>query len=344
MRGEKGQALPLAIAALALGTMVITPFLGHASSSLIGSHVYEQGIAELYSGDAGIEYAIWSLQSGALEVSENTTETLPEFTINSQTVAVRVENTGSNIYRVTATATSADNHSTTIESYVMYGGGGWSSDGDIDGDTEGDIYIDGDASIGSNVTVDGSVYATGNVTLVNNAEVTGDVVAGGDLELSNNGVIGGDVSAGGDLTLNNNSEIGSLEVGGNVCAGGNVRLENNTIIYGSVVTTGNTDMNGNATIKGDVYIDNTIATIIIDNNARIEGSVYITGSITNKIQLANNARIYGDVYATGNINNIVREGNILGDVYENYTGEYPAHPDCLVMPEAGGGIGIVSWE
>lgn len=343
MNRQKGQALPLAIMALALGTLVITPFLGHASSSLTGSRLYEQGITELYSCDSGIEYAIWSLQNGELEVPEGEAETLPEFTINNKMVDVSVENLGLDIYLVTATATSEDGHSTTIESYVR-SGGGWSTDGDIGEDTEGDVYIDGDANIGGNVEVDGSVYATGDVTLGNNAEVTGDVVAEGEIELSNNAYIGGDVSSGGDLTLNNNSEIGSIEVGGDVCAGGTIYLANNTVIYGSVYTTGNIDMSGNAIIKGDVYIGNDIATIIIDNNARIEGNIYITGSVTSKIQLANNARIYEDVYATGTINNIVREGNILGDVYENYTGEYPPHPDCLEMPEPEGGTGIIMWD
>lgn len=343
MNSEKGQALPLAILALTIGTLVITPFLGHASSNLIGSRVYEQSLTELYSCDAGVEYAIWGLQSGTLEVTENTTEALPQFTINNKTVDVAVENLGSQIYLVTATATSDDGHSTTIESYVSYGGGGWSSDGDIDGDTEGDVYIDADADIDANVTVDGSVYATGNVTLGNNAEVTGDVVAEGDLELENNAVIGGDVSASGDLTLDNNSEIGSIEVGGNICAGGDITLDNNTVIYGSVYTTGNVYLNGNAIIKGDVFIGTDIATIILNNNAIIEGNVYITGSITSKIQLANNGRIYEDLYATGTINNIIREANILGDVYENYAGSYPPHPDCLVIPDPGG-TGIVSWE
>ena len=245
MNSEKGQALPLALIAMVVGALVIAPFLGNASSNLIGSRIYEQGMAELYSCDSGIEYAIWSLQSGALEVPEGETETLPEFTMNNKTVNVSVGNQGSEIYKVTATATSEDGHSTTIESYVL-SGGGWSSDGDIDGDTEGDAFIDGDANIASNVEVDGSVYATGNVSLGNNAEVTGDVIAEGEIELSNNGIIGGDVSAGGDLTLNNNSEIGSIEVGGNVCAGGDIYLENNTVIYGDVYTTGNIDMRGNA--------------------------------------------------------------------------------------------------
>jgi predicted acyltransferase (DUF342 family) len=342
MKSQRGQALPLAMMALLIGSLVISPFLSHASSNLIGSGVYEQGITERYSCDAGIEYAIWGLQSGTLDVEESATEVLPAFTINSKTVNVSVENQGSNIYLVIATATSDDGHSTTIESYVL-SGGGWSTDGDIDGDTEGDVYVDGNASIDGNVTVDGSVYATGDVTLGNNAEVTGDVITGGDLDLMNNGVIGGDVCVGGDLTLNNNSEIGSLEVGGDVCAAGNIILENNTVIYGSTYTTGNIDISGNAIIKGDVFAGNDIATIIIDNNARIEGSVYITGSITSKIQLANNARIYEDVYATGTINNIIRERNILGDIFEEYAGEYPEYPDCLVMPDSGGGTGIITW-
>ena len=344
MKGEKGQALPLAIAALAFGTLVITPFLGHASSSLIGSRTYEQGITERYGCDAGIEYAMWGLLSENLAVAENTTEALTPFTLNSKTVEVTVENLGSQIYLVTATATGDDGHSTTITSYVSHGGGSWTSDGDITGDSSGDVYVSGNTTIGSNVTLDGNLYSTGDVTLGNNAEVTGDVVAGGDLELSNNGVIGGDVSAGGDLTLGNNTAIGSLEVGGNVCAGGDVSILNGTTIYGSLYTTGNIYMSNGTTIKGDVFVGSDIASIILDNNATIEGSIYITGSITDVIQLANNARIYGDVYATGTINSIVRENRISGNVYENYTGEYPTHPDCLEMPDPGDGTGIVSWD
>jgi len=62
MNSEKGQALPLAIMALAFGMLVITPFLGHASSSLIGSRIYGQVITEGYSGDAGVEWALWRLK------------------------------------------------------------------------------------------------------------------------------------------------------------------------------------------------------------------------------------------------------------------------------------------
>ena len=58
---EKGQVLPLALIAMAVGTLVITPFLNHASSSFICSRSYGQILSEQYSCDAGVEHAIWRL-------------------------------------------------------------------------------------------------------------------------------------------------------------------------------------------------------------------------------------------------------------------------------------------
>jgi hypothetical protein len=66
MNGEKGQALPLAILALTIGTLLIAPFLGHASSSVIGSRTYADAIAYRNACDAGVEHAIWSLLWGGL--------------------------------------------------------------------------------------------------------------------------------------------------------------------------------------------------------------------------------------------------------------------------------------
>jgi len=71
MNDEKGQALPLVLLALAVGTLVIAPFLGQASSSLIGSRIYGEAITELYSCDAGIEWALWRLK-GNPELTTNT--------------------------------------------------------------------------------------------------------------------------------------------------------------------------------------------------------------------------------------------------------------------------------
>jgi hypothetical protein len=64
--GEKGQALVIVMALVAFGGLVISPFLGHAGTGLIGSRIYGEVISQQYSGDAGVEHAIWDLTYGDL--------------------------------------------------------------------------------------------------------------------------------------------------------------------------------------------------------------------------------------------------------------------------------------
>lgn len=98
MNSEKGQALPLALVALAAGMLIVTPFLGYASSSLIGSRTYQQGMLEQYAADAGVEYAAWQLKYNGLADSlttENPTAN-DSITVNNMTVNIvvtRVEET-----------------------------------------------------------------------------------------------------------------------------------------------------------------------------------------------------------------------------------------------------------
>jgi hypothetical protein len=63
---QNGLALPIVLACLALGALVIAPFLAHAGTNLISSQNYGQMINEMYSADAGIEHAIWSLTDNNL--------------------------------------------------------------------------------------------------------------------------------------------------------------------------------------------------------------------------------------------------------------------------------------
>ncbi|MHB8104644.1 MAG: hypothetical protein ACYDG5_03795 [Dehalococcoidales bacterium] len=91
---EKGQALPLAMMVLAIGTLLIAPFLGHASSSVIGSHTYADAIAYRNACDAGVEHAIWRLVYNDLGTSipnpgDHITYNLPE-TLNGVTPSVTV--------------------------------------------------------------------------------------------------------------------------------------------------------------------------------------------------------------------------------------------------------------
>ncbi|MFA4836697.1 MAG: hypothetical protein WC749_11590 [Dehalococcoidia bacterium] len=66
---EKGQILPLVLIALALGTLMVSPFLTRASTSLITSGKYAGAIDEQNAADSGVEYAIWQLTYDGLGAS-----------------------------------------------------------------------------------------------------------------------------------------------------------------------------------------------------------------------------------------------------------------------------------
>jgi hypothetical protein len=96
---ESGQALPLTLAALAIGALVIGPFLSQASTALIGSRTYNTLIKATYAADAGVEHAVWNLTDAGLaaalpNVGNNTTYSLPN-TVNGITPSITVTNTQS---------------------------------------------------------------------------------------------------------------------------------------------------------------------------------------------------------------------------------------------------------
>jgi hypothetical protein len=117
MNGEKGQALALVMIAVALGALVIPPFLGHVDSSLIGSRGYTEAIHSEYACDSGAEHAIWMLNN--TDLTENLTipgqtisYSLPE-TINDLATNITVSNSWQ--------AIATDN----FESGGWTGGTGW---------------------------------------------------------------------------------------------------------------------------------------------------------------------------------------------------------------------------
>jgi hypothetical protein len=63
---EHGQALPIVLAILSIGSLTIGPFLYHAGTNLIASTNYKEIINETYASEAGVEQAIWQLEYGTL--------------------------------------------------------------------------------------------------------------------------------------------------------------------------------------------------------------------------------------------------------------------------------------
>ena len=59
---EAGKSLPAALITLAVGSLLLTPFLSFVSARSLGSASSEAALDSKFSSDAGIEFAIWSLQ------------------------------------------------------------------------------------------------------------------------------------------------------------------------------------------------------------------------------------------------------------------------------------------
>lgn len=107
-KGEKGQALVITLFLVAIGGVVITPFLGHAGTSLIGSQIYRESISAQYSGDAGVEHAIWDLTYGDLttelpSIGDNVSYQLGE-AINGIIPDITVVRSGNLTYEITSLA------------------------------------------------------------------------------------------------------------------------------------------------------------------------------------------------------------------------------------------------
>jgi hypothetical protein len=58
---ESGRSLPAALITLAVGSLLLTPFLAFVSSRALGSRAAEDSLNSQYAADAGIEFGIWSV-------------------------------------------------------------------------------------------------------------------------------------------------------------------------------------------------------------------------------------------------------------------------------------------
>jgi len=61
LSAQEGRALALALVALAIGCLLIPPFLSYISTNLLASRATEEGMKEQYASDAGVEYTVWKL-------------------------------------------------------------------------------------------------------------------------------------------------------------------------------------------------------------------------------------------------------------------------------------------
>lgn len=88
LHNQVGQALPLALALLVVGSLMLAPAVSYAATSLKGSHIVQTGVNGIYAADAGVEKAFWYLNRGITPP-----EQLPE-TLNGMQVKVQAPGEG----------------------------------------------------------------------------------------------------------------------------------------------------------------------------------------------------------------------------------------------------------
>jgi hypothetical protein len=128
IRDEKGQTLILALILLIVGGLIIAPLLAYMNTGLLAGGVYERKAAELYAADAGVEDAVWKIQSNVTEVyylycgQGNHTLTYPKdddppIIVNGKNVEVTIAWVNNLTYQVESIATG-DGSGTRIEAYI----------------------------------------------------------------------------------------------------------------------------------------------------------------------------------------------------------------------------------
>ncbi len=193
---QEGRTLALALIVLAVGCLLIPPFLAHISTNLLAIRATEEGLNEQYAADAGVEDALYRLANGEPVGEPFNTPTL----VNGMPVTVTVEDEG-DYKKITSIAGG-----TTIVSYVQVAGGNsddssaFAAFGYAIGSLDGDIDLGGSSMVYSDnyPELDGSVYATGDVNLSGSAQVYGDATATGTVDTSGSSHIHGERAEGAD--------------------------------------------------------------------------------------------------------------------------------------------------
>lgn len=151
LSAQEGRALALTLIILAIGCLLIPPFLAYISTNLFASYATEEGMKEQYAADAGVEYGIGKLAhdpsflESMLTVGATATLTLPTPVNNISPITVTVTNSGTE-FRAGAG---------TFSSYVMWANSSTCTEWGIyipanDCKFVGDIHTNSDMKIDAN--------------------------------------------------------------------------------------------------------------------------------------------------------------------------------------------------
>ena len=259
IRDEKGSVLILVLVLLVVGGLILTPLLGLMSTGLLAGQVYEKKTAELYAADAGVEDAIWRIQSNNLTFDEDNHAHLGPLTVNGRSVQVEIyredldPTCGEELtYQILSTAATSDGgntaaivSATTVEAYLSVS------------------YLDFSSFL------DNAIVSDNSITVHNGLNVTGNVTSGGSVTFPGGGPedVDGTVTEGAKLDWPSSEALSAYYLN---------QVEDGVHYYGDTLI----DIDGADMDLGPLYIDGELE-IVNSNNTpatlTLTGTVYITG-------------------------------------------------------------------
>ena len=244
---EKGQALVLVLCFLALGGLTITNSLNFVTTCIDNVKIHKSQMVELYSADAGLEKAIWSLTRDEIEITPGENVTIAELLLNSKNVDVNIFNTyesGNRTFRITSTAFTGNRSGTTVKSYVeclisFFHIGPWDK-------------RPGKFELAENETYTGNLWLTEGNGLDSGGNMTGNIFAmEGNFIFHDGAIVIGDIY----LAVGNINIDSGAKIYGDICLGqGNITLDDEgTLIEGEIRVWGNVKIRTNSSVVGDIY-------------------------------------------------------------------------------------------
>ena len=119
LREQRGQVLPIALAMLATGSLVVVPILNLTETALRAGIRDESRMYEHYATNAGVMDAIREIITDNPQlpaVGANWTYSIPD--TNNRSVDIIISTIDSNNWKITSTATSGNGGSTELECYL----------------------------------------------------------------------------------------------------------------------------------------------------------------------------------------------------------------------------------
>ena len=371
---QRGFALVMVLAVLALGSLVIIPSLYLASTGTRATQRAKVQLLEQYTADAGVEHAIWNIR---MRVPQLPNFGSPPWTyaldgINGKTADVSIEAVGELLYKITSTATTAPASATVIEAFIStpvflfdgaiaaldgnikLGGNSWVYSSPDPG--QGDIYANGNITLTKNVVVDGDASATGTIDAAATTTITGTTAPNSepiDLPLVDTAVYLAQANLGtlidGNLSLSGTDPyyLGPARITGNLTLSGQQPL----ILTGTLWVDGSFSMAGQSYVEGPYNVVSPNDMTVTGQSKLDIGKIPCFISTNGSIRAVGNGWISAVLYAPNGDVSLVGNSAVYGAVVAgSVTGggnnfvEYPTNlrSDRPGLP--GGDVARLSWK